>query len=181
MVWFGVNGLFDGSIVATLLASAPSLVVLFRNPTERQLLYALSIVSLSFFLFSFQVHEKTILVPLLPISLLAGTELELFFWIVDVASFSMFPLLKKDGLAMVYWILLGGWNYFLRPRRRWTGSVAQIVVAASYAGMGIVHLADAFLIPPARFPDLFVVGNVLLSCAVFVGVWGYLNWRGCGG
>jgi len=43
-------------------------------PTLSLLLYALLYSSLAFFLFSFQVHEKSILLPLMPATLLMASE-----------------------------------------------------------------------------------------------------------
>ena len=37
----------------------------------------------------------------------------------------------------------------------------------SAAGVVIVHALDAFTTPPARFPDLYTIGNVLVSCGTF--------------
>lgn len=64
---------FLPSMVALILPGLKATVV--AAPTERPatlslLPYALFQSSLSFFLFSFQVHEKSILIPLLPITLL---------------------------------------------------------------------------------------------------------------
>lgn len=80
------------------------------------LLQALLNSAMSFFLFSFQVHEKTILVPLLPITLLsagAAPESNTFALGVlanNVAVFSMWPLLRRDGLAVQYVALTLLWN-----------------------------------------------------------------------
>lgn len=54
-----------------------------QTPTLPLLPYALLTTSMSFFLFSFQVHEKTILLPLLPLTLLlsgATPGEEVFAW-----------------------------------------------------------------------------------------------------
>lgn len=58
--------------------------------------------SFAFFLFSYQVHEKSILLPLLPVTLLAPEVPRAAAWLVPVATFSMFPLLKRDGLQAAY-------------------------------------------------------------------------------
>jgi alpha-1,3-glucosyltransferase len=70
-----------------LLASLPSLINLLINPHPKRLIYSLSIVSLSFFLLSFQVHEKTILLPLLPITMLTVDERKISQWFTNVATF----------------------------------------------------------------------------------------------
>lgn len=35
----------------------------------------------------------------------------------------------------------------------------------------MLHLAEALITPPARYPDLFPVLNVLVSASIFVSVW----------
>merc|ERR1711871_50295 len=81
----------------------PSVVDVLRFPTQQRFLYALGCSAFSFYLFSFQVHEKTILFPLLPLLLLVG-ELGpyLVAWFSLVCTFSMYPLLLRDGLGLAY-------------------------------------------------------------------------------
>ncbi|KAK9807380.1 hypothetical protein WJX73_009447 [Symbiochloris irregularis] len=66
---------------ATLAAAAPSMLHQVLRPSPRGLLLCMANSAFAFFLFSFQVHEKSILLPLLPITLLApqllGTALGL--------------------------------------------------------------------------------------------------------
>jgi alpha-1,3-glucosyltransferase len=94
------------------------------KPTRKRLLYALLNGSLGFFLFSFQVHEKSILLPLLPATMLlledhiagmAFTNVAMFRYGVLLPFFfffgayhqlrlhldiSMYPLLKRDKLVV---------------------------------------------------------------------------------
>jgi alpha-1,3-glucosyltransferase len=43
-----------------------------------------------------------VLLPLLPVTLLADSEPGLASWMPVVAAFSMYPLLRKDGLSVAY-------------------------------------------------------------------------------
>jgi len=64
--------------------------------------YALLTSSMSFFLFSFQVHEKTILVPLLPMNLLlsgAPTDSDIFAWGGLVNNVAVFRLVSVLPLS----------------------------------------------------------------------------------
>jgi alpha-1,3-glucosyltransferase len=66
---------------------------LAHTPTLPLLPYALLSSSMSFFLFSFQVHEKTILVPLLPMNLLlsgSSPDSSLFAWGVLANNVAVF-------------------------------------------------------------------------------------------
>jgi alpha-1,3-glucosyltransferase len=107
------------------------------TPTLPLLPYALLTSSLSFFLFSFQVHEKTIVLPLLPMTmLLSGATIgssvhkwgvlvnniavfRCVYWILVLGttginiffrSNSMWPLLKRDGQGVQYIAMLLLWN-----------------------------------------------------------------------
>ncbi|KAK0188896.1 glycosyltransferase family 57 protein [Armillaria mellea] len=97
------------STVLTVLGFLPAVVLMAQAPEPRLLPYALLTSSLGFFLFSFQVHEKTILVPLLP-ALMLTTKSEWITLFTNTAAFSMWPLLKRDRLGLQYIATLLLWN-----------------------------------------------------------------------
>ncbi|GJJ15617.1 hypothetical protein Clacol_009895 [Clathrus columnatus] len=156
--WMGITALLRLSTLLTVIGFAPAAWGLIANawiisrktqgarveklesgfassPTLALLPYALLTSSLSFFLFGFQVHEKSILLPLLPATLiLSGAE--------------------SGG---------GGED--------WEWGVLFNNTAFVYGGMAILHTAEALFSPPARYPDIFPVLNVLLCALVFVSVW----------
>ncbi|KAI0081538.1 hypothetical protein K474DRAFT_1656321 [Panus rudis PR-1116 ss-1] len=144
--------------------------------------YALLNASMSFFLFSFQVHEKTILVPLLPLTLLLsgsshGSEVfEIGMLVNNVAVFSMWPLLKRDGLAIPYiaitllWNRLMGYNPF-RVGNNGKPSPLQCLSITIYAAAFALHLIETIIPPPRSLPDIFPVLNVLISTPVFALTW----------
>ena len=75
-------------------------MVLLR-PTSQNLLFSLTNTSLAFFLFSFHVHEKTILVAAVPLLMLLGhagyvrrRSALISAWFLIVTVFSMLPLLQ---------------------------------------------------------------------------------------
>ncbi|KAH9846376.1 ALG6, ALG8 glycosyltransferase family-domain-containing protein [Lenzites betulinus] len=141
--------------------------------------YALLTSSLSFFLFSFQVHEKTILVPLLPMTLLLSGStpdeqtFQLGMLMNNVAVFSMWPLLRRDGLAVQYVALLVLWNRLVgyNPFKLGERSLLQLLSTVVYASCAVLHVAELLFSPPVRLPDLFPVLNVLVSTPVFALVW----------
>ena len=95
-------------LVATVGACVPSLglgVVGVRRKQRGTFVLMLAGVSLSFYLFSFQVHEKSILMPLMAISMLG--ENRLTARMQSVGMMTMYPLLKKDGLVVAYWAMQG--------------------------------------------------------------------------
>ncbi|KAI7828004.1 ALG6, ALG8 glycosyltransferase family-domain-containing protein [Gamsiella multidivaricata] len=106
---FHIQELVRFSTFATLVSFLPSVLHLIAKPTKRGLIYGLVNSSLSFFLFSFQVHEKSILIPALPITLLILDEPAVASLFVTLATFTMYPLLKQEGLIMPYLVLSGFW------------------------------------------------------------------------
>ncbi|KAL0570030.1 Glucosyltransferase-like protein [Marasmius crinis-equi] len=141
--------------------------------------YTLLNSSMSFFLFSFQVHEKTILLPLMPVTLLlsgAAQDSSVFAWgalVTNTAVFSMWPLLKRDGLGAQYFALLLLWNRIIghNPLRFPVKNFVQFISINVYVAAVILHLLEMVVTPPERYPDLFAVLNVLISTPVFALTW----------
>lgn len=124
------------SLLATLAALVPGCVVAFRARTWDGFVWGLVSTSFAFFLFSFQVHEKTILLPLLPLTLLATRHPLLALVGNTVATFSMYPLLHRDGLAAPYFLLQGAYLLFgLRSTRCGVSRVQDAVISVSTVAM----------------------------------------------
>lgn len=94
---------------------------------------------------------------------------------VDISLFhySMFPLLKREGLSVAYAAVmvvfwLGSWAAvradmaaMARPR------LARAAVALSIGGMLVLHACDALIAPPTHLPDLWTLLITSYSCAHF--------------
>lgn len=160
------------SFIATLISIIPVCIDLSRRPSPRGLLYAMASCSIGFFLFSFQVHEKSILIPALPVTLILasgdGMDAAWGGWFINVASFSMYPLLKKDGLQLQYFCCMALWNWI---GGLWNGKSSPALFTyatrATYAVMAAIHLLDIFVPPPSRYPHLYVVMNGIFSAGMF--------------
>jgi alpha-1,3-glucosyltransferase len=101
-------------LACTTTAIIPSAFSLLIKPKKKQFLYALVNSSLAFFLFSFQVHEKSILIAAIPAILIFPAEPFMVFWFLQTATFSMFPLLVKDGLLVAFLGLSGFYIGFMK-------------------------------------------------------------------
>ena len=66
------------------------------------LLLCMANSAFAFYMFGYQVHEKAVLLLLLPVTLLADAEPLLAAVLPPVAAFSMWPLLSRDGLQLAY-------------------------------------------------------------------------------
>jgi alpha-1,3-glucosyltransferase len=159
--------------IVTLSVCLPSLYYLLKSPSPfRQFLYSLNI-SMAFFLFSFHVHEKTILLPLLGISLYMILEdPSKYRLLTTVSMFSMYPLLVKDGLRLqyltlqiLYWVISGEFvksmEYFTVSMKRWN---------LLYIGMIALHMLE-LVNPPTKYPYLFDLAISTFSFCVFCYVW----------
>ncbi|XP_030647303.1 dolichyl pyrophosphate Man9GlcNAc2 alpha-1,3-glucosyltransferase isoform X2 [Chanos chanos] len=189
------------SFVLTLLAALPSSVKLLAKPTLWQLKLALVNSSLAFFLFSYHVHEKSILLPALPVCLLINDLPLMSIWFLLVSNFSMLPLFMKDGLLMPYVVTTLGFLFFsvyllsalerttvaelrLESYQRLTHaclptlnlcSVVKWKFFLSLVGMAALSLASMLLDPPAALPDLFPVLISVFSFLHFLGLFVYFN------
>lgn len=102
----GNTQMFRLCTFATVIAILPSSLDLFLRPNLKKFVLALINSSLAFFLFSFQVHEKTILLVALPVMLYLPIDPLGCFWFLFISVFSMLPLLVKDELVVAFIALM---------------------------------------------------------------------------
>uniref|UniRef100_A0A671SMY2 Alpha-1,3-glucosyltransferase n=1 Tax=Sinocyclocheilus anshuiensis TaxID=1608454 RepID=A0A671SMY2_9TELE len=177
------------SFALTLLFILPSSLKLLSKPNLWQFkLTLLSGVnsSLAFFLFSFQVHEKSILLAAL-----------LMFFVFH----SMLPLLVKDGLLLPYVVTSLAFLflslYLLSALERSTEEELRLGLDRkltqhwlpklnlsriikwkfwfSLVAMAALSFMSVWLEPPAKLPDLFPVLVSVLSFLHFLGFVTYFN------
>ncbi|XP_041011654.1 probable dolichyl pyrophosphate Man9GlcNAc2 alpha-1,3-glucosyltransferase [Juglans microcarpa x Juglans regia] len=135
----------------------------------------------SFYMFSFQVHEKSILLPLLPASLLALEEPFLLKWITLHALFSMFPLLRRDGLILPYIALSILFTLIYhapsgrRQDRKETPSFNSFVTTIIVLCSVVLHIVYLTMQPPRRYPFLFEAVIMLLCFSQFMVLCFYTN------
>jgi alpha-1,3-glucosyltransferase len=182
-----------GATLATALP--PSLVLLFR-PDKTLLPLGLATAAWGFFLFSYQVHEKSVLLPLMPMTLLLagrdGLARDTRAWIGFaniVGAWTMFPLLRRVELAVPYTVLtlLWAWLLGLPPTSRsayldpahprWRQIALAMVHWAFYAAMVAWHFVEAVVPPPDGMQDLWTVANVGIGAAAFGLCYVWCFWR----
>ncbi|KAL3461247.1 ALG6, ALG8 glycosyltransferase family-domain-containing protein [Aspergillus heterothallicus] len=180
------------SLGATLASISIPCGIVFRHPRASNLLPAFATVAWGFFLFSFQVHEKSVLLPLLPMTLLMAGDGGLnkdtrswVGWANIVGSWTLYPLLKRDGLQVPYFVITYLWAYLLGlPPTSWQTYrreklsdesapatephlITKLIHTAFYLAMFGWHVLEAFVPPPPGKPDLWVVLNVLIGAGAF--------------
>ena len=171
------------ALFMTCLAVTPACIKAFKfQATRRQTILSGFIIALGFFLFSFQVHEKSIMLPLVPAVLLLDKPDELFllgFWFAVISSMSIFPLYLKDGIAptSVFFTalyLLVALLFKQDKLLNFTG--INVVSWLTFLGLIISSGMVAFRAPPAKLPDLFVLIHNVLSFGAFSWYFAYANY-----
>lgn len=182
---FPADALQRVSLAATVLSILPASVIVFLRPQKSLVPVAFASTAWGFFLFSFQVHEKSVLLPLLPMTLLLAGEDGLraetrawIGWATLLSTWTMFPLLIKDQLRVPYFVLTTLWGWLIGEpsgvRRIFTRSslefphwTSSMLHGGFYLAMIAWHFGEAFVPPPASKPDIWVVLNVLIGAAGF--------------
>ncbi|KAI1485047.1 ALG6, ALG8 glycosyltransferase family-domain-containing protein [Biscogniauxia mediterranea] len=184
------------SLLATLGAIAPPCAIIFFRPRKELLPYAFAATAWAFFLFSYQVHEKSVLLPLLPMTiLLAGKQglgKDTRAWVGfanNLGVWTMFPLLRRVDLSIPYAVLTLLWSYLLglpptstsayfqEGQSKWVQWATAFVHACFYIAMAAWHVVERVVIPPLDKPDLWVVANVGVGAAGFILCYLWCLWK----
>ncbi|XP_023574100.1 dolichyl pyrophosphate Man9GlcNAc2 alpha-1,3-glucosyltransferase isoform X1 [Octodon degus] len=193
------------SFCVTFLSLLPVCTKLTLHPSPQGFRFALVACALSFFLFSFQVHEKSILLVALPVCLVLHEIPFMATWFLLVSTFSLLPLLLRDGLLMPWaatavafctasttcfplWaeaseeeaLRLGPFCKAARrcvPQRRLVLLPCMLrgLFLASVTVMVLLTLMTVTLDPPRKLPDLFSVLVCFVSCLNFLFFLVYFN------
>lgn len=190
------------SFCLTFLSLLPSCVKLTTQPSTEGFKFTLVSCALSFFLFSFQVHEKSILLVSLPVCLVLHEIPFMSTWFLLVSTFSMLPLLLKDELflpsvvtAMAFFVAcatsfsifektseeelrLKAFSMSVRKHLPWVTTLPRIIrhlFFISVISMVLLTLMTVTLDPPENLPDLFAVLVCFVSCLNFLFFLVYFN------
>ena len=181
------QGLLSKAALGLTLASIiPPCLIIFLRPKKELVPLALATTAWGFFLCSYQVHEKNVLLPLLPMTLLLaaqnGMKPAIRAWVGYanlLANWTLFPLLCKDELRMPYLVLTSLWAYLMglppfsinaytTPASEGGVSIpTKLIHSGTYLAMLTWHAAELFVPPPTDKPDIWVVANVCLGAAGF--------------
>uniref|UniRef100_A0A7S4AAV7 Alpha-1,3-glucosyltransferase n=1 Tax=Pseudo-nitzschia australis TaxID=44445 RepID=A0A7S4AAV7_9STRA len=142
------------------------------------LLWAATSCALSFFLASFQVHEKSILLALAPATLIFWEDPIFMEWFSFVCLWSLYPLLQLDRLQVAYWCVGSIFASILSFRHMSQMELKTIfsgswgfIPKLSYVGMISMHMARFLILPPPNLLDLFDVLWSVAGCGMFSLAW----------
>ena len=180
-----VRNLFEPQILTkiclslTALAAFPSGIHLYLKPKFTTLLISLINVSMAFFLFSFHVHEKSILLAALPVSLFSPYRPLACIWFLIISHFSMLPLYIKDdvvipsiALLVLYVILAYNCLKFDFNRFKWL----KLALAVSVIGSILLAVLALTCRPPAPYPYLWTLLISVFSFGHFSAFFLYFLW-----
>lgn len=98
------------TMILTALAMLPAVIKLWILPGKpQQFLRCLVLCALSSFIFGWHVHEKAILMAIIPLSVLSVVEVgdaKVFAFLCTVGHYSLFPLLYPNSLLAIKVLLL---------------------------------------------------------------------------
>ncbi|NXB72186.1 ALG6 glucosyltransferase, partial [Donacobius atricapilla] len=183
------------SFAVTFLSLLPACIKLTVQPSLRGFKFALVSCALSFFLFSFQVHEKSILLVSVPVCLVINEIPFMATWFLLVSTFSLLPLLLKDGLLLPYAVsapaflalCLASFSILEKTSAEdlqlkafslslkgyvWClkpfPRVVRSLFLLSVALMAALSVLAAAAPPPRRLPHLFPLAVAVVSCLHFL-------------
>lgn len=164
--------------IATLASSLPACLCVFMNPRKKlRFLYASFIVSLSFFLFSYQVHEKSILIPSVSALLLVPFEPFWANFFLYVATLSMWPLLVKDGLVLGAIATSGIFLLFFAKTFSQSKKTEKIAFVVFNVGYLVIIALSLAIRPPEKYPFLYPLLISQWCCLALLAHFVYFYWR----
>jgi len=171
------------SLLLVLFALTPALVNLWRcYPTPTRFVRALVLCAFAFFLFGWHVHEKAVLLMIVPftlISLETREDKKLFFLLSTIGHFSLFPLIftpAEAPIKILYFVVFTYVSYrFLDanvlPASSSDKPLLNVIEKAYVAGIALVQiyvgLVHGLLGLNACLPFLPLM---IMSCYCSVGI-----------
>ena len=191
---FNTNNLIKLALAFTLIGC---LIPVFAIMKIRNLNYKICsqcffIVSFSFYLFSFHVHEKTIIVPFLAYLLNLPKMKNILPSFTLVAMFSLFPLLKRENQIIPYYFTtiifyliakqcLKLINIKNKENKENKNSNEQnnmflLLELCLFVIMVFYHFIDYNIPPPEKYPWFYPMINAAFCFCFFFGVFLYSNY-----
>ena len=151
------------SALVTLFASLPSCLLVFKKRSLENFFLSLASTSLSFYLFSYQVHEKSILLFCIPLIFLSNQlNGNILIHYLSICSLSMCHLYAKDEFLLAgitYTVLFSVMFHYFQSSIKTHRSRAEhkSFIIVSWSGFLAIVSLIAFAPPPRKLPDIYVV------------------------
>ncbi len=171
------------SLLLTVMSTIiPIICMLFGNNFSRQIFnLSFFIVSFGFYLFSFHVHEKTIIVPYLAYLLCFFKIKEILPSFNLISMFSMYPMLKRENQIIPYFVLSFSFYIVIKiiiskyknseevkkenNLRIFIFTLIEIISIIFIIGY---HICEKIIPPPQKYPWFYPLINAVYSFTYFI-------------
>jgi alpha-1,3-glucosyltransferase len=186
------------ALLLTLILLIPSSYKMFQSGLggvvmsrhREMLLWGATNSALAFFLASFQVHEKSLLLALAPCSMLWTLDTTFVQWFCIVTTWTLWPLLQIDRLQTAYVCLILIFLSVAELRRELSGdgisqargffeqnALFRRIPLLTYLCMIGLHVTEMSVTAPEHLPDLFAVLWSVVGCAFCCLAWLITCWH----
>ena len=181
---FDNNNLIKFSLILTLLGCLLPVFVIFKSNkiTKKICIKSFFIISFSFYLFSYHVHEKTIIVPFVAFLINLPHMKKFLPSFTLVAMFSLFPLLKRENqivpyylTTLIYYFISKLVNLFL-PKKSDKKNIYFFIEIFIFIMMVLYHVIEYKIPPPEKYPWFYPMINALFCFCCFFGLFLYSNY-----
>lgn len=158
--------------------SQPTLYKLWRSPTEKSFIYAITLTAWTSFMFGYHVHEKAILNVIIPFCLISFLQPKLYFLTLLSGIVSLFPLLFTP-FEIILKALIAVFNItvcsaILSPSLQWfeVAYVIGFVPVYIFENLGSVFLPNLPFLPLLVITDYCLIGIVYCYLLLY---WEFMN------
>ena len=177
------NSLIKSSLLLTIISCIiPIICMLFSNNFNKKIFnLSFFIVSFGFYLFSFHVHEKTIIVPYLAYLLCFFKIKEILPSFNLISMFSMYPMLKRENQIIPYFVLSFSFYIVIKiiiskyknseevkkenNLRIFIFTLIEIISIIFIIGY---HICEKIIPPPQKYPWFYPLINAVFSFTYFI-------------
>ena len=194
---FNNNNLIKLAFVFTFIGCLIPLFVIYKINTLNKKISSqcFFIISLSFFLFSFHVHEKTIIIPFLAYLINLPNMKNFLPSFTLIGMFSLFPLLKRENQIIPYYFTCimfyllckqGMKLIYIKKKEKGKNNdnsnineenMFLLLEIGIFIIMIFYHFVDFNIPPPKKYPWFYPMLNAAFCFCFFFGVFLYANYR----
>ena len=188
---FDTNNLIKLAFIFTLLGCLIPIYVIYKIPKLNKKICSqcFFIVSFSYYLFSFHVHEKTIIIPFLAYLINLPNMKKILPSFTLIGMFSLFPLLKRENQIVPYYVTCV--TFYLiskqclkiindkknKEKNINDDKMFLLMELCIFVIMIFYHFVDYNIPPPKQYPWFYPMINAAFCFCFFFGVFLYANYH----
>ena len=190
---FDTNSLIKLSLLFTIFGCFIPIYVIFKTKklTKKICTQCFFVVSFAFYLFSFHVHEKTIIVPFLAYLINIPHMRNILPSFTLIGMFSLFPLLKRENQIIpyyftcaIFYLICKQSMKLIKIKKNKTNennenknkneeNMFLLLEMCIFAIMIFYHFVDYNIPPPKQYPWFYPMINATFCFCYFFGVFLY--------